>query len=556
MSRGVLLPLLLLVIACSSPRSTEQQKNRILQQVVAGQGKDAAKGLDKLYDCSLRSEGNDGTLRTKHSLLWRLERGSVAHLAGDPAAAEAHWVAAHQAARTFRSRSSLEAAATWLANETVRTYYGLPHEHVGIEVGRMLAAVQQAQILDGSLRPSGVPSAAGDAVAAREAYQRGVIAARGLVNDVLKWIAQVDGNERYRDDGCGRLLAGAATMALPAEQQESDDRQFAVAALGGALKAYEQNQRQLSGGSWRYEVPGMPRTARALHLRALAAYDPEGLAGELRRLGLGREAATEQGLLPPAGHGSVLVVHEWGFCARRFILDFRLVSGYVDQPYEDGYRRDWGGFVAWVSGPDKSLLDRLILLPLPGEVAQILAPGGLSFIGFAVPVHAPDRPVPTPARIGHRSGPGTPGGAAIGAQLQLEVAGDYDAIARASLKEHQAGLVMKTLIRTCAKQVPVALAAREAKRKADAKDGTDLLALAINLFGSSIATITEIADTRCWTLLPGHVEVGLLDLPAGEHDLTLLTADGRQAALGTVTVTPGRLLMVPVRSLTEPPLAP
>ena len=88
-----------------------------------------------------------------------------------------------------------------------------------------------------------------------------------------------------------------------------------------------------------------------------------------------------------------------------------------------------------------------------------------------------------------------------------------------------------------------------------AEDQMPLPGVNILVKGTTVGTITEIADTRCWTLLPGHIELGLLDLPAGEHELTLLTADGRQAALGTVTVTPGRLLVIPARSLTDPPLA-
>ena len=75
--------------------------------------------------------------------------------------------------------------------------------------------------------------------------------------------------------------------------------------------------------------------------------------------------------------------------------------------------------------------------------------------------------------------------------------------------------------------------------------------MAVNLIGSTVATLSEVADTRAWTSLPDHIEGALLVLPAGSYSLILDTAYG-PVECGGVTVEAGRMVVVPIRTFTEP----
>jgi hypothetical protein len=134
----------------------------------------------------------------------------------------------------------------------------------------------------------------------------------------------------------------------------------------------------------------------------------------------------------------------------------------------------------------------------------------------------------------------------------MEVLSDLDAFARATLKDEQPGVLAKTMIRAAAKQTAVALAAHEVDKRNKNKDGSpSLLAMAVNLIGSTMATFSEVADTRAWTSLPDHIEGALLDLPAGNYSLILDTIHG-PIECGGVTVTADRLVVVPIRTFPEP----
>jgi hypothetical protein len=59
-----------------------------------------------------------------------------------------------------------------------------------------------------------------------------------------------------------------------------------------------------------------------------------------------------------------------------------------------------------------------------------------------------------------------------------------------------------------------------------AKEFTDAnpwIGLAMDI-GGIIWEATETADTRCWNLLPAEIQVARIELPAGEHNLTLQTS--------------------------------
>jgi hypothetical protein len=63
-------------------------------------------------------------------------------------------------------------------------------------------------------------------------------------------------------------------------------------------------------------------------------------------------------------------------------------------------------------------------------------------------------------------------------------------------------------------------------------DKTQLASLAFNAVGVAWEA-TESADTRCWGLLPDKIQVLRIELPAGEHQLTLQPAAVNGVAMGT-----------------------
>ena len=54
----------------------------------------------------------------------------------------------------------------------------------------------------------------------------------------------------------------------------------------------------------------------------------------------------------------------------------------------------------------------------------------------------------------------------------------------------------------------------------------------VNLFG----VITERADTRCWGTLPDRLSMARLQLPAGDHEVTIDYLDHGGAAVTSETV--------------------
>ena len=69
-------------------------------------------------------------------------------------------------------------------------------------------------------------------------------------------------------------------------------------------------------------------------------------------------------------------------------------------------------------------------------------------------------------------------------------------------------------------------------KEAIGTDKSQITSLALNVVGVAWEA-TESADTRCWGLLPDKIQVLRLELPAGEHQLTLQPLTGNGAALGT-----------------------
>lgn len=103
--------------------------------------------------------------------------------------------------------------------------------------------------------------------------------------------------------------------------------------------------------------------------------------------------------------------------------------------------------------------------------------------------------------------------------------------------------------RTIARGTVRLAAVKGAERKLD--DVNETAAKLLSVIGNVGSVLLERADTRSWHLLPAGVSVARLELPAGEHDLTLELDGGaasRSLLLGPITVRPGELAIVPVRA--------
>jgi hypothetical protein len=296
-------------------------------------------------------------------------------------------------------------------------------------------------------------------------------------------------------------------------------------------------------------------------IRHSRAYDQASFDERLTQYGLKADDPRLTTAALPKGHGMVLVLNHVGFITHPEVLDIRAVAAQFrgtiqPTPAEaargySAHRFNMGGVVFWAKGPGADVVNFWAPIPVPGDlVSKAIAPGGAAFMGFALPVHATDKPIPLPAKV--RAKPAA-GGMDIVAGM--EVLSDLDAFARATLKDEQPGVLAKTMIRAVAKQIAAAQTAREVEQAVKRKskdDGTaEALGLLTNLFASTAATLSEVADTRAWTTLPNHIEGTLLDLPPGNYTLTLDTAYG-PVECGGITVQADRLVVVPVRTFPQP----
>ncbi len=142
-------------------------------------------------------------------------------------------------------------------------------------------------------------------------------------------------------------------------------------------------------------------------------------------------------------------------------------------------------------------------------------------LSIALPAVAPSSPAP------HLSWQ-VPGGGA-GA---LDTAADLGALSRRCLQDRYAGVMIRTVAR--------ALLKHWAKEKTEEKHGKGA-GLLVDILGS----VTEVADTRAWSTLPGHVHVARLVLPAGEH--VVRVQGGGYAGEGRAEVRRGRLSFLALR---------
>lgn len=569
---GLVASLTLLVVGCSTPRTTEEMRKDALVAASEGRFADAQAETNGIYGSNLANEPTEkganpeptASVNDKQALIWRMERGMFAHLAGDLVLSDQLLDPAGDLVDVRRSKGFVTEAATYVTNDTIRDYPGTAYEHTQVDYWRCLNRLVMAQRSQSLYSPRALTFVAGqprtvneprfdDGAGALDNYDRAIGFARRLTINQLQETADAAGSNRYHDDPFGRLMAAITILTPPTEGRSGSDAQFADVMLKKALSGYAEQAKALGGQkAFRYETSARPRLIDTLLVRHCRSYDRAGFDEKLKDYGYApgdeRLAAAEL----PKGSGSVLVLNHVGFIAHPEVLDIRAVAaqfhGTVQPTPAEAARGvtsskfHIGGIVFWAKGPGSEIVNFWAPIPVPGElVRKIIAPGGAAFMGFAIPVHIPDQPIATPATVRVQKADGGDAG-----RHQLEVVCDLDAYARATLKDDQPGVLAKTIIRAAAKQAAAGALANEAKQR-----GGEGLGLIVNLLGSTAATLSEIADTRAWTSLPDHVEATLIDLPAGTYSLTLDSPYG-PAELGPVTVAAGRTVVVPVRTLPQP----
>ncbi|MDR2877549.1 MAG: hypothetical protein LBV36_05870 [Chromatiales bacterium] len=106
-----------------------------------------------------------------------------------------------------------------------------------------------------------------------------------------------------------------------------------------------------------------------------------------------------------------------------------------------------------------------------------------------------------------------------GAAARTELAEDIDAAARAALEARRGAIIARTAGRAVVKHEASRQVARE----------NELVGLAVNIAG----LITERADTRSWSTLPGNIDMLRLPIPAGEHTARIELLDRQGAVVET-----------------------
>lgn len=588
-----LLALGLVLPGCFTPRTTERMRMDTMRAVEAGDFATARGTTNELYESHYEGEPAEvgGTpekkqeILAKQALLWHMERGVIDHLSGDLLTSNRHLDAAGELVDIRRSASVTKEVVTYVANDTVRDYAGNAFEHTQVDYYRSLNRLLQAQQRDGTYIPSQLaftpakPGAtktpppfalnATDNVKASDNFDRAVNFARRMTINQLQETADAADGNRYDDDPFARFLAAALTWTPKPGDRSDVNTQFADAMLKRAMQGYAK-QAELFGGKqpFRYEITRRPSLVETFFIRHSRAYDQTSFDERLGLYGISKDDPRLTTSALPKGHGSVLVLNHVGFITHPEVLDIRAVAAQfrgtirpTPEEAERGHTAERfaiGGVVFWAKGPGADVVNFWVPIPVPGDlIEKAVAPGGAAFMGFAIPVHAKDKPIAHPAVVR-----ATPAAGGTATTHPMEVVSDLDAFARATLKDEQPGVLAKTMIRAVAKQVAAGQLSREAEQAARKKSGdpqkdkqnedtAKLVGLVTNLFASTAATLSEVADTRAWTTLPDHIEGALIDLPPGRYALTLDTPYG-PIECGGVTVEADRLVVVPIRTFPEP----
>lgn len=532
----------------------DRQRVQTLAEIQRGDYTRAEERLNGIYGCHEAKEPDhaggspeaDASLPAKHLLLWRMERGMVAHLAGDFEASNHHLDDAARLVDERRTKSLAGEAGTFLANDTVRAYAGHGFEHIQVDYYRILNQLEEAERAAGLI----ASSHAIDRDAAEDHYGKAVTRARRMTLEELPETADLADQHRYRDDPFARFLAGAVTWALPPRERREEDEEFAQVMFKRSLEAYTKEEEVLGDDKYfRWEVERRPHLVERLALRHALAYDPSDYERVARLYHLDPE---RRPVLPP-GDGMLLVLNHVGFISRPRTLSIGF--GTIAPELNSSDRANGasvsnftvGGLVFWAKGPGSEIVGAWVV-PLPSDVMAHMTPGGIGIFGMELPVFDREHSIRPPGRVLlHPQVLQDPSARdSVPFESSLEVVSDLDAYARATLKDEQPRLLAKTITRAVAKQIVVGGAAEAAKKS----PGGPLLAAVVDLVGSTAATVSEVADLRAWTTLPDHIEGTLIDLPAGSYSLEIESSYGTRP-LGTVHIPVGQLVITSTRTFPD-----
>jgi hypothetical protein len=501
---GLLMPLTVcLAVGCSS-----RDESSVLQNIESNNEAGAIAAANEVYDNAAASDPGGPASDEDEALMWALQRASIAmHFGRYPEATRFFDLAEERLVneRAVRVMDYLEEA---LLNEAAGAYRGTVGDNVGASVGRAQAWWMRGQ-----------PGGDTDPIQAQE---NALNVLRGLTNSVLKWVLDSSDSYRLHDDGFSRFLAAAIAMAQ--EQRTGADEAYIAAQFTNAEKAYQAAAAaSATDGKLRYEAQ-LPLAARVLEWRFLSDYDPAQAKTIAKKY---PEAAQPLA----ADHGTLLVVQDRG---RRSRLEELRITVVRTPDWSTSGTGSWhkvGALFFFVEGPEGTDVRFLDFLILPEKVLDWVTAEG-QVISFALPAYGPDSPAPAAGTF-----TATQKGSTVTADGTI--AQDWDAFARFQLSDEAVTRTLATLTRVGTKQA----AAKNASDSV-AKTQGDGMGLVTSLGLSLVASATEGADRRHWSLQADHTVVGLLDLPAGEHSIS-----AGPTPLGTARIQPGRLsiLWVPTK---------
>ncbi len=458
--------------------------------VEAAQPDQARRAINRLYKHQL-AEDNEGSARlaaSRHLLLWRLERAAIEYAIGDPAAAIVHLQEASRLARHARTRSAARAVSAAVVNDNLTRWSGEAPELLRIPAYGLLAHLELMQRADGTV-PGTVDRSSADIHADRAAS-----ASLALADQLGRLAEKEFGSASYRNDAWLHLLAATGLFAVAAT---NDDLQTARLFAERAAEAYT------------HENP-TPAVAARLIAR-IRGEDPL-----------------------PADHGSILLLEDAGWAPLRQALGITIVTAAPG----GGRGLDVGGVWIVLDGPGREHLDPLTGLLLPGWLIRDITRGRFGVFGCEIPVVPPLR---ARSRLGSLTG-----------SASLEPVDDIAGKVHRSFMDGQRRRVAAVIVRTAGKLI----AARQGVHAIESSGSRnpaerEALGNVLWLLFSGFVRVSEQADTRCWSLLPGRTGAALLDVPAGEHTLSVQRGDGAIETIGGIQVRPGQLVVLSVRSFPD-----
>ena len=545
------------LIGCQSPRETAFKKHRAQYHTQQGHYSKVVADLNDIYHAHMTGEPRSlggspkpAHIDTKHSLLWRSERGILAWLYYDLLGSEIHLSHARERIEYFRASNLLDGLGSALINDTVRDFVGEAFEHDYIWYQSALVKQLEAQasaqryIPRGTSLPvTGEPlplmpsSVSGDAKAH---YDQSVNFFRGLT----EWSTAKHKTATLRYRGHAFFHALAAMSVLSHPRPLGSDYDYAAAMLYRARQLADRTQKDIGDKQYSYfEQHGLKSFIDQCELILAHRRGPEALQQAAQSKGLTVDHVYAQALVPEHGQTPVLLLNHVDFIAKPEVLDIGMVTASVPVltawQYEAGFELStftWGGLAFYARGPDaQSIGNRLAVFPVPRRFTETFGPG-ISIVGFALPVHKKDSPLqPDRQHITLR-------GDIHYQTSSLPVVADLDAVARATLKDRQPHVFVKTLLRMIGKQVATHQVVHEVQQKHG-----ELAGMFSQLIGSVAMTASEVADTRSVTLLPDHIRAQFVMVDHGSYDVEW--HDGRSLrTIGTIHASDQHLLMVPCRT--------